>query len=113
MMRAGLILLALMTSALAMEIPPMEKEDVRATLESMGWKEVTVVAMLQGVDEKGTAAPIYSTVIALGTKEGRHQAIRQTLYYDKQYGWFIYELGDKKALIWSKAGYQEIQPWTT
>jgi len=103
----------MITSTFAIEIPPMEKEGARITLESMGWKEVTVVAMLQGVDDKGAAAPIYGTVIALGTKDGRHQGIRQTLYYDQQYGWFIYELGDKKARIWSKAGYQEVQPWTT
>lgn len=79
----------------------------------MNWKEVTVIAVLQGVDAKGNAAPIYATVIALGTREGRHQSIFQTLYFDQTYGWFWYEAGDKAVRIWSRAGYQEIRPWTT
>lgn len=113
MKRIALVVLALVNSAFAFEVPSLEREDAKATLESMGWKEVTVVAVLQGVDDRGTAAPIYSTVMALATRDGHHQGLRQTFFFDKQYGWFFYELGEKKARIWSKAGFQEIVPWST
>ena len=108
-----LLLLAFAMPTFGAEPPALEKADAKRILEAMDWKEVTVVAVLQGVDAKGTAAPIYATVVAMGTKEGRHQNISQSLFYDQELGWFFYEIRDKQACIWTKEGFREVKPWAT
>lgn len=100
-------------SALAADPPPLRKPDAKRVLEFMEWREVTIITVHQGVNAKGTAAPIYAHVVALGTRDSRHQHISQTLYYDDEYGWFFYELGEKSVRMWTKDGYKEIKPWST
>ncbi len=112
-LRALFVLLILASTSFADTPPPLRKPDAKRILELMEWREVTIITVHQGVNSKGTVAPIYGTVVALGTRDGRHQQINQTLYYDDEYGWFFYELGEKSARIWTKEGYREVKPWAT
>jgi hypothetical protein len=95
----------------AYEPPALEKPDAQAVLDAMGWTEVTIVAIRQGVDCKGAIAPIYATVIGMGKYCDQHRTINQTLYYDKDLGWHYLELREKSACVWTRNGFQEIKPW--
>lgn len=113
MKRVALLLLCLLLArpALAFEPPLLEKSDAQRIMESMDWTEVTVIAVRQGGDAKGAAAPIYATVIGVGMRRGEHHSICQTLYYDRDLDWHFLELRDKGAVVWNKNGCQEIKPW--
>jgi hypothetical protein len=91
--------------------PPLNKTDAQHIMEAMDWSNVTIIAIRQGVDAKGTVAPIYATVIGVGKYGGDHHSINQTLVYDKDLDWHFLELRDKGARVWNKNGYQEIKPW--
>ena len=112
-LRALFVLLLLATTSIAADPPPLRKPDAKRILELMEWRDVTIITVHQGVNAKGVVAPIYATVVALGTRDSRNQSINQTLYYDDEYGWFFYEMGEKSARIWTKEGYREVKPWTT
>jgi len=99
--------------AAAADPSPLEKVDAQHIMEAMGWTEVTIIAIRQGVDAKGTVAPIYATVVGVGLLRGEHHSITQTLTYDKDLDWHFLELRDKGALVWNKSGYKEIKPWAT
>jgi len=100
-------------SAFAFEPPLLDKPDAKRIMESMSWTEVTIIAIRQGMDAKGIAAPVNATIIGVGILRGEHHSISQTVYYDRDLDWHFLELRDKGALVWNKNGYQEIKPWTT
>ena len=112
-LRIALAVLLLSIPAIAADPPPFRKTDAKRLLEYMEWKEVTIVTIHQGVNAKGVVAPIYATIVALATRDSRNQQVTQTVYYDDEYGWFFYELGEKSARLWTKDGYREIKPWST
>ena len=115
MRRSIVILLSmlLVSSAFALDPTPLSKVDAKVILEYMEWKEVTVIAIRQGVDSRGAVAPIYATVIGLGKCRGRHQNICQTFYFDSDLDWHFLELTEKAARVWNKLGLQEVKPWST
>ncbi len=113
MNRALILLLTLVSTVFAGDPPPLRKPDAQRLLENMDWREVNIVTVQQGINSRGTVAPIYAVIVALGTRDSKHQQISQNVYYDDEYGWFYYELGSKSARIWTKEGYKEIKPWTT
>ncbi|EDY17658.1 hypothetical protein CfE428DRAFT_4697 [Chthoniobacter flavus Ellin428] len=98
-------------SAFASEPPPLEKSDAQRIMEAMDWTDVTVLAIRQGVDAHGATAPIYATVVGLGTFQGRHHSICQTVYYDKDLDWYFLDIHDQSARLWNKNGCQDIKPW--
>ena len=110
---AFLLLSLLATSARAVDPPPLGKTEAKVILEFMDFREITVIAIRQGVDAKGTVAPIYATVIGLGKCRGHYQNICQTLYYDAELEWHAIELSERTARVWSKLGLLEIKPWAT
>jgi hypothetical protein len=110
---AVLFSLLLAWPAAALEPPALEKPDAKRILEFMDWREVTVIAVRQGVDAKGAVAPIYATIIGLGKLRGDHRHICETVYYDKDLDWHALELGAKSARVWNKHGYHDIRPWST
>ncbi len=112
-LRTLLALVLLSTTALAFDPPQLEKADAKKLLQHMDWREVTVIAIHQCLDAKGSAAPIYATVLGLGTRDSKHTRICQALTFDKDLGWHLLELGDKSARIWTKGGYRELKQWTT
>ena len=112
-LRALLLVCFLASTALAIDPPPLRKADAKRLLELMEWREVTVITVQQGINAKGCAAPIFATAIGLGKRDSRHQQISHTFFYDEEFGWFYYELGDKSARVWTKDKYFEIKPWST
>ncbi len=112
-LRILLVLLSLVSTVFAADPPALRRPDAKRILENMEWKEVTIVTVQQGVSAKGTVAPIYATIVALGTRDSRHQQIIQSVSYDEEYGWFFHELTEKGARLWTKDSYREIKPWST
>ncbi|MES2568976.1 MAG: hypothetical protein V4710_02850 [Verrucomicrobiota bacterium] len=102
-----------LTSAFAAEPAPLDKVDALRILEAMEWKEVTVIAIRQGVDSQGAPSPICATVMGLGILNGKHQSICQTFHFDKELKWHFLELSQKSARLWTRDGYREIKPWST
>jgi hypothetical protein len=112
MKRALLLLISLFLAHSAFaDPPPLEKADAKKIMELMQWSQVTIIAIRQGVDANGVAAPVYATVVGLGNYQGEHHRILQTLFYDKDLDWHVLELNERSARVWGKNGYQEIKPW--
>jgi hypothetical protein len=98
-------------SALAIEPPPLTKPEAKHLLEVMEWRDPIVVTVREGVSSKGEIAPIYSTIVAFATRDGRAHTIQQTVHFDREFGWFLYEIGEKVARLWTKDGFREIKPF--
>jgi len=49
--------LLIVAPAIASDPPLLEKADAKRILEFMDWREVTVIAIRQGVDNKGAVPP--------------------------------------------------------
>lgn len=99
--------------ARAEEPPPLARPEAKQILENMEWRDVNILAIRQGVNEKGTVSPIYVTVVAFATRKTKDQPITQTLIYDRELGWHLLEVEEKQARMWNKEGYWEIKPWGT
>ncbi len=93
--------------------PDLERADAKRILEFMEWKDVSVIAIRQGVNAKGEVAPIYATVLGFGYRDSKNQQITQTLIFDKDIGWHHLEMQEKAARIWTKDGFKETKIWTT
>jgi hypothetical protein len=93
--------------------PDLERADAKRILEFMEWKDVSVIAIRQGVNAKGEIAPIYATILGFASRDGKNQQVTQTLTHDKEIGWHHLELQEKTARIWTKEGYTETRVWTT
>ena len=109
----ALACLFIASCALAEEPPPLGRAEAKQILENMEWRDVNILAIRQGVDEKGTVAPIHATVVAFSTRRTKDQPVSQTLTYDRELGWHRLEVGEKLAQMWNKEGYWEIKPWGT
>jgi hypothetical protein len=90
-------------------IPPLSKDDVRRILEAMEWREVNVIAVIQGVNEQKVAAPSLAFILALARRDGAYKDLRLDLFYDRDLGWFSYESSPKLFRIWTRDGYREIK----
>jgi hypothetical protein len=112
-LRLLIVIVGLATGALAADPPALRRPDAKKVLEAMEWRDITIVTVQQGINGKGTVAPIFAHVVALGTRDGKHQHISQTMYYDEDFGWFYYELRETSVRMWTKDGYREIKPWST
>lgn len=108
-----LFTLTLVSTLFAGDPPPLRRADAQRLLENMEWHEVNIVAIQQGVNNRGVVAPIYATIVALATRDSKHQQVLQNVYYDEERGWFFYELTEKGARIWTKERYIELKPWNT
>ncbi len=106
-------LTSLTSPLLATDPPALRRPDAKKILENMEWKEVHIVTIQQGVNNKGVVAPIYATIVALGNRDSRNQQIIQNVSYDEEHGWFFYELTDKGARMWNKDGYKEMKYFGT
>lgn len=105
--------LFLTSLAIAEEPPPLGRAEAKQILSNMDWRDVNILAVRQGVDEKGAVAPIHATVIAFATRKAKEQPVYQTLVFDRELGWHLLEVGEKQARMWNKEGYWEIKPWGT
>jgi hypothetical protein len=109
----ALACLLITSMARAEEPPPLARPEAKQILENMEWRDVNILAIRQGVNEKGTVSPIYVTVVAFATRKAKDQPISQTLTYDRELGWHLLEVEEKQARMWNKEGYWEIKPWGT
>ncbi len=95
---------------------PLEKADAVKILQSMGYQNVAVGAIIQGAGGL-VNNPSVATVIAIGIRDGKVTKIEQTLTYDKEIGWFYHQFdgnqfggGETKIRLWTLAGYKEVMP---
>jgi hypothetical protein len=111
----GLLAVTLLFTApaFAEEPPPLGRGEARRILEHMEWRGINILAIRQGVNEKGAVAPIYATVLAFATRDSRDQSVCQTFTFDRDIGWHLLEVTEKEARLWNKDGYSEIKPWGT
>lgn len=99
--------------AFAEEPPPLGRAEARRILDHMEWRGINILAVRQGVNDKGAVAPIYATVLAFATRDSRDQSVCQTFTFDRDIGWHLLEVSEKEARLWNKDGYIEIKPWGT
>jgi hypothetical protein len=115
-MKRALLLLFLLFAVRplhAFEPPLLSRADAHRILEAMAWTEITIVAIRQGVNPSGTAAPIFATIIGFGKNAGKNRGFTECLYYDRELDWHALELAERGARVWNKDGYREIKPWAT
>jgi len=89
--------------------PALTKDDARRILEAMDWRDVNVIAVVDGLSEKKVVAPTLALVLALAKRDGNYQDLRLELYYDRDLGWFSFESTPKLFRIWTRDGYREIK----
>ena len=89
--------------------PPLTKDDARRILEAMEWREVKVIAVVEGVNEQKISAPTLAFVLALAKRDGAFRDLRLNLYYDRDIGWFSYESTPQQFRVWTRDGYREIK----
>lgn len=99
--------------ASAEEPPPLARVEAKQILVHMDWRDVNVLVIRQGVDEKGAYIPIRATVVAYASRNAKDQQVNQCLMYDHDIGWHLLEIGEKSSRMWNKEGYWEIKPWGT
>ena len=103
----------LVTATSFAEPPDLDRPDAKRILEAMEWRDVNVIAIRQGLNEKGEPAPIYATILGFAYRDSKNQQVTQTVVFDKEIGWHHLELQDKSARVWTKDGYREVKVWTT
>ena len=103
--------LCLALPALGIDPPTLTKAEAKKLLEVMEWRDPIVVTIRAGISSKGEVAPIYSTIVGFATRDARAHLIQQTVHFDAEYGWFLYEISEKTARVWTKDGFREIKPF--
>ena len=93
------------------EPPPLGRTEAKQILGHMEWRDINILAIRQGVDEKGSVSPICATIVAFATRKTKDQQLTQTLTFDRENGWHLLEVGEKLARMWNKDGYWETKPW--
>ena len=106
---AATLALAVSSAAFAAPPDPLDKSDAQRTLLAMGYDSVQVVAIVDGVHQKGVSSLSCTTVIGLGRRDGKEQDIVQSFFYDRDLGWFYYELDPSCMRIWNRDGYREVK----
>ena len=108
-LRAGLLIFLFATASFAAPPEPFDKGDAQKTLVAMGYDRVQVVAVVDGVHQKGVASLSCTTVIGLGRRDGCDREIVQSFFYDRDWGWFYFEAADNCMRIWNRDGYHEVK----
>lgn len=107
-----LFMLLTATVALAAQpepTPEFTKDDASRILAAQDWRNITIVAVINGVSRDKVASPSLSHALALAYRDGKWQDIKFDAYFDRDLGWFAYESGDSKFRIWTRDGYREIE----
>ena len=103
---AATLLLAATLPA-AVEPRSLDKAEAEKILLAMDYDRVVVVAIVEGVHQKGISSLNCATVIGLGRRNAKDVEIVQSFYFDRELGWFYYELVPGKMRIWNQVGYSE------
>ena len=65
--------------AFAEEPPPLGRTEAKQILEHMDWRDINILAVRQGVDDKGAVAPIYAMIVGFASRKTKDQTLCQTL----------------------------------
>jgi hypothetical protein len=86
------------------------KQEAAKLLTSMGYEDVIIGAVVEGIPVLGGHNG--ATVVGICRREGKIQKIEASLNYDSDMGWFYYEFDEPvtKLRLWSSSGYSEIYP---
>lgn len=103
---AATLLLAAHSPA-AVEPRILEKAEAEKILLGMDYDRVAVVAIVEGVHQKGNTSLNCAVVIGLGRRNAKDVEIAQSFFFDRELGWFYYELVPGKMRIWNQLGYSE------
>jgi hypothetical protein len=95
--------------------PELSKADATKLLEVMGDKNIVVAGVVNGIGGMGIGAfssPSVAMVIAYAERDGIPQERTETFFYDKQLGWFHYEIdkNGRRVRLWTTTGYKELKP---
>lgn len=106
---------ALPTQAAARDAKRLDKATAARIISSMGYQNVTIGAVLEGVGEMGMGGSENTAVVlAVGIRNGQSQKIQQSYYYDADLGWFFFEYQDiaegKHLVVWTASGVKSIRP---
>ena len=109
------------TESQAGDPPPLQKADAAKIIISMGYQNVNIGAIIQGFGVhpgSHNVAPMpistssVSKVLGYAEREGKPKKIEQEIFYDKDIGWFYFEMDEEKnrMRIWTTVGYAEVKP---
>ncbi len=93
----------------------LSKADAIKLLTSMGYNNIVVAGVVNGIGGLGMGAfssPNVAIVIAYGEKEGTPTQIKETFFYDKDLGWFYSEIDTegRRVRVWTTTGYKVFKP---
>jgi hypothetical protein len=91
-------------------IPECTKDDVRRILLAQDWANITLIAVVNGLNREKIAAPSLCHALAFASREGRWENLKVDLYYYRDLGWFTYESSPQLFRVWTREGYREIKP---
>jgi len=105
--------LPLLAAELPPPIPPLTREDARRILEAMEFRQVNVIAVVQGINDQKLTAPSVALVLALGKRDAAYSDLKMNVLFDRELGWFTYESTPKLFRVWTRDGYREIKAGLT
>lgn len=100
----------------------LDKATAQKILESMGYADVTVGAIVQGATHSGLGGVVggatgTALVLGVGVRAGKSQKLEYTLMRDAEVGWFYSEFiddpqtpGSSVLRMWDKESYREVRP---
>src|SRR5687767_9257808 len=88
--------------------PPFTKDDARRILVAQEWRDIRVIAVVQGVSAAKVASPSLSHALALAQRDGRWTDLKFDVFYDRDLGWFTYESSPQGFRVWTREGFREI-----
>ena len=98
--------------------PPLTKSAAEQMLSTMGYYDVKVGAVVQGLPMLGSRNA--ALVLAVGRRDGASVKIERSLLYDDDLGWFEYEydIADRqrdptsptRLRFWTAKGYSQVLP---
>lgn len=88
---------------------PITKPEAARILESMGYHEIKVAFIIQGVSRLGET-PNAAIATAVGVFNGEPKRLEQQFFFDQDLGWFCTEprANSTDIRIWSSSGYSEV-----
>ncbi|MGA2769813.1 MAG: hypothetical protein ABSG26_03255 [Bryobacteraceae bacterium] len=90
----------------------LSSADADKLLANMGYKNVHVILVVNGVGGlpnmmSALQSPNLAIVVAYGENaQGQPKDLKETVYYDKDLGWFYYELDavNRQIRVWTTTG---------
>ena len=106
------LLMAYSSTAFSAEL---SRSDAQKILGSMGYKDIVVGAVINGVGIGGfggIGSKNIATVIGYAEISNKPKKLKEILFYDNDFGWFYSEtdVETKTVRIWTTTGYKTMQP---